>query len=155
MIKILNKSEKREVENKLKERFGIEKIPGEIIRFGKERLYLYTGSLTPKGIISLEKPLRIERLGVYFAKIVEGEKDLIRLSIEGSQILGSQIKKNIFHLNDKQAKDWMHGKQLNIKTGKRGFFVMKHNGDFLGTGKASAEKIGNYIPKNRRLKAKQ
>jgi len=46
----------------------------------------------------------------------------------------------------------MKGQDLQIKTGKRGFFVMKYKDDFLGCGKASQEKIGNFIPKSRRLK---
>jgi len=44
------------------------------------------------------------------------------------------------------------GRELNIKTGKRDFLIIKHGDDFLGTGKVSEEKIGNFIPKNRRLK---
>jgi len=32
---------------------------------------------------------------------------------------------------------------------------MKYKNDFLGTGKASENKIGNFIPKNRRLKHKE
>ena len=46
----------------------------------------------------------------------------------------------------------MKGHELPIKTGKRGFLIMKHGEDFLGAGKASENKIGNFIPKNRRLK---
>ena len=49
----------------------------------------------------------------------------------------------------------MKGHELPIKTGKHGFLIMKHGEDFLGTGKASEEKIGNFIPKNRRLKERQ
>ena len=49
----------------------------------------------------------------------------------------------------------MMGRELLIKTGKRGFLIMKYNDDFLGTGKASEEKIGNFIPKSRRLKNRE
>ncbi len=35
-----------------------------------------------------------------------------------------------------------------------GFVVIKHKKDFLGTGKASENKISNFIPKNRRLREK-
>ena len=63
-----------------------------------------------------------------------------------------QITKNIFDLNDEQAEQWMKGQELNIESGKKGFVVMKYREDFLGTGKASAEKISNFIPKARRLK---
>ena len=38
---------------------------------------------------------------------------------------------------------------------KKGFVIMKCEDDFLGTGKASENKIGNFIPKNRRLKYKE
>ena len=81
-------------------------------------------------------------------------EDKIRLSIEGSQILGAQIKKNIFELDEKQMEEWMMGQDLPIKTGKRDFLVIKYQDNFLGCGKASEEKIGNFIPKSRRLRAK-
>ena len=67
-------------------------------------------------------------------------------------MLKNQIKKNIFNLNEEQAKEWLKGKDLIMKTGKKGFLAMKCNNDFVGTGKASEEKIGNFIPKSRRLK---
>jgi NOL1/NOP2/fmu family ribosome biogenesis protein len=76
------------------------------------------------------------------------------LSIEGSQLLKNQITKNIFELDEKQAEQWMLGNEINIKTDKRGFFIMKFKEDFLGTGKISAEKISNFVPKSRRLKIK-
>ncbi len=150
-LKILSKNEKREIEAKLKEQFGIEKVPGLILRRGREKLFLFSGSFNEKQIKSLEKEIIIERIGFYFAKIVE---DKIRLSIEGVWVLKDQIKKNIFLLDSKQAEEWMKGHELQIKTGKRGFLIMKHKDEFLGTGKASEEKIGNFIPKSRRLKEK-
>jgi len=150
-LKILTHKEKAEVTNKLKIRFGINEIPGILVRWGAERIYLFTGSFTEKDIRKTEQIAFIERIGIYFAKIV---KDEIRLSIEGTQILKDQITKNIFELNDEQAKQWMQGEELNIQTGKKGFLVMKNRDDFLGCGKASELKIGNFIPKNRRLKSK-
>ncbi|MDP3992375.1 MAG: hypothetical protein U1B79_01845 [Candidatus Pacearchaeota archaeon] len=148
-IKILNQREKAEIEKALSAQFGIENIPGLIIKRGEERLFLFSGSFSEKDIEHLEALVPIERLGVYFAKIIGND---IRLSIEGSQILKEQIKKNIFFLDSRQAEEWMKGHELPIKTGKHGFLIMKHGPDFLGTGKASEEKIGNFIPKNRRLR---
>ncbi len=150
-IKILSQYEKHEIEKKLKEQFGIENVPGLIVKRGEERLFLFSGSFSEKDIEHLEKCAFIERIGIYFAKIIGNE---IRLSIEGSQILKDQIKKNIFPLNSQQAEEWMKGRELLIKTGEHGFLIMKYGEDFLGTGKASEEKIGNFIPKNRRLKDK-
>ena len=80
--------------------------------------------------------------------------DEIRLSIEGTQIFKEQIRKNIFEINEEQLNDWMFGRELNIKTGLRGIIAIKHQNDFLGCGKASENKIGNFIPKSRRLRSK-
>ena len=152
-LHILNKKQKQEIENKLNEQFGVQEIKGEIIMKGKEKLFLFSGSFTNEEIKKLERMVVIERIGVYFGKIDE-HTDKIRLSIEGSQILKNQIKKNVFELEEKDLEQWMKGYELLIKTGKKDFLIIKYKNDFLGTGKASEEKIGNFIPKNRRLKEK-
>lgn len=149
--KILNKNEKREMLNQLNEQFGIKEIPGIVLTLGGERLFLFTGNYTEKQIKQLANLVPIERLGVYFAK---EEREQIRLSIEGSQIFKDQITKNTFELTDSQAEEWMMGRELNLKPKQKGFLIMTHKDNFLGCGKASAEKIGNFIPKNRRLKEK-
>jgi NOL1/NOP2/fmu family ribosome biogenesis protein len=152
-IKILNQKEKQEIKEKLNKQFGIKEVSEKIIMKGKEKLFLFSGSFTNEEIKKLEELVVIEKVGVYFAKIDERTNDL-RLSIEGSQIFKNQINKNVFELNKKQTEEWMKGRELNIKTGKKGFLVIKYKDDFLGTGKASEEKIGNFIPKIRRLKEK-
>ncbi|HED06081.1 MAG TPA: hypothetical protein ENI61_05290 [Ignavibacteria bacterium] len=152
-IKIFNKKQKQEIEEKLNNQFRIKEIPGKIIMKGKEKLFLFSGSFTNEEIKKLEERIIIEKMGVYFAKVDERTNDL-RLSIEGSQIFKNQINKNIFELDEEQTEQWMKGRELQIKTGKRGFLIMKYKNDFLGTGKASEEKIGNFIPKVRRLKEK-
>lgn len=148
-LKILNKNEKKEIERELEEQFGIRNIPGLILRRGEERLFLFSGSFDKKEIKNLEKIVPVERIGVYFAKLVDGG---VKLSLEGTHALKNQIKKNIFELEENQVENWMKGQELLVKTGKKGFLVMKYKNDFLGTGKASEEKIGNFIPKSRRLK---
>ena len=151
MIKILSEHEKSEIESGLKEQFGVEKIPGLILKRGEERLFLFSGDFSENEIKNLERCVPIERAGIYFAKIIGND---VKLSIEGTQILKNQIKKNIFELNENQLEEWMMGQDLQIKTGKKGFIIIKHKDDFLGCGKASEEKIGNFIPKNRRLRQK-
>ena len=150
-IHIFNKHETHEMLKKLNEQFGINEIPGSIVMKGSERMFFYTGSFGKDEIEAIETKIFIERIGIYLGKIEEGG---IRLSIEGTQILGSQITKNFFEISEEQAEQWMKGHELNVKTGLRGFVVIKCKSDFLGTGKASEEKIGNFIPKNRRLREK-
>ncbi len=146
-LKILNLNQKQEIVNKLKKQFGIKDIEGIFVKRGEERLFLFQGDFTPRQIYNLERTVPIERVGVYFGKI---QNEKIRLSIEGVHILKNQITKNIFELEEKQAELWMKGNELEIQTGKNDFLIMKYKGDFLGCGKASELKIGNYVPKNRR-----
>jgi len=151
LIQILNKKQTKEIEEYLWEQFGVHEIPGRLFQLGEEKIFLFSGEASDDDIRELEAMVPVERLGVYFAKVMNGE---IRLSIEGTQLLKNQIKKNIFELDGEQAEKWMQGQELNIHMGKKGFFVMKYKNDFLGCGKASEEKIGNFIPKMRRLKNK-
>lgn len=148
-LKIFNEKEKKEVAEKLNEQFGIKNVPGIITMRGKERFFLFTGNLEKSEIEKLRYIIPIESVGVYFAKI---QGVAIRLSIEGVQLLKGQITKNVFEINESQMQEWMSGNELPIKTGKHGFIIMKHKDDFLGTGKASEEKITNFISKSRRLK---
>src|SRR3989344_9404083 len=140
MIKILNQQEKKEIETYLQEQFSIENIPGTILKMGEERLFLFTGNLTENEIKKLQQAVLIERIGIYFAKIIPSE-NAIKLSIEGTHLLKNQIKKNVYELNENQVEPWMNGQDLNIKTGKKGFLIVKYKDDFLGCGKASEEKI--------------
>jgi NOL1/NOP2/fmu family ribosome biogenesis protein len=151
MIKILNQAEKRKVGEKLHEQFGIKEIPGKIIMRGAERLLLFTGEASESEIEKIEECAPVEKIGAYFAKIIN---DDFKLSIEGTQLLKSQITRGIFEVDDEQAEEWMMGRELNIKSGMRGFVAIKHGDDFLGCGKASENKITNFIPKARRLKNK-
>jgi len=148
-LKIFSEREKKEIEAKLENQFGIEKIQGIINAKGREKLFLFQGSLDEGEIKKLSEIIPIERVGIYFAKIINDE---LKLSLDGTNILKDQINKNIFELNDKQAETWMKGQQLDVKTGKKGFLIMKYKDDFLGCGKASENKISNFIPKSRRLK---
>lgn len=150
-LRIFNKNQKQEILNKLNKQFGIKKIDGILLRIGPERIFLFQGDLSIVRKLESERNISIERAGVYFGKEV---RDEIRLSIEGVHLLKDQINKNIFDLGRKEAEQWMKGQELLIKTGKTCFLVMKHKDDLIGVGKASEEKIGNYIPKNRRLKNK-
>ena len=140
-----------DIESILRKEFGIEKLPEcRLYLWGEDRIIAFTGDLSERDIWNISTIASIESLGVYI-----GKKDMngIRLSIEGTHLLQNQINKNIFEItNEKMLEEWMSGADLQIATGKKGFLVMKHNEDFLGTGKASENKISNFIPKERRLK---
>jgi NOL1/NOP2/fmu family ribosome biogenesis protein len=190
-IKILSQYEKAKIVKQLDKQFGIKKVEGILTMTGREKLFLFQGSLDEEQIKNIGKNVLMEKVGIYFAKRIDNE---IKLNIEGVEILKEQITKNIFELNEEQAEQWMKGNELlvqdfnssqkkaggwserfreNIEGGWRGgrwkekniraksrvsgegkkeFLIMKYNNDFLGCGKASENKITNFIPKNRRLK---
>ena len=153
MIHIFSNRETQEILSKLKEQFEIQKIPGRLIKIGKEKIFLFNGDFSDEQIKNLEKIAFIEKIGIYIGAIFPPTGE-IRLSIEGTQIFKSQITKNIFEINNEQLENWMQGEELNIQTGLRGIIVIKHKNNFLGCGKASENKIGNFIPKSRRLRSK-
>ena len=153
MIHIFSNRETQEILSKLKEQFKIQKIPGRLIKIGKERIFLFNGDFSDEQIKNLEKIAFIEKIGIYIGAIFL-PTDEIRLSIEGTQIFKDQITKNIFEINNEQLEKWMQGEELNIKTGLKGIIVIKYGNNFLGCGKASENKVGNFIPKSRRLRSR-
>lgn len=151
-LKFFNQQEKEKIVKQLNSQFGIKEIPWRIAKLGKERIILFSGEISDKEIQELDRISRIEGIGLYLGK---EQIDGIRLSIEGTQLLKEQITKNIFELDEKQAEQWMLGQELNININKKGFLIMKFKNDFLGTGKASENRITNFVPKSRRLKYKE
>jgi NOL1/NOP2/fmu family ribosome biogenesis protein len=147
-MKLIHKSEKNKIIEQLKEQFGISKIPHLLLRFGKEKIRAYSGNLAKEELTTLDNNIRIENIGLYFAK---QQQDGIRLSIDAVQLLKSQISKNILELTNKQAQQWLQGQDLDIQT-DRAFKILKNQGEFLGCGKSTGDRITNFIPKERRIK---
>ena len=110
----------------------------------KNRIFVVNRSISN---IDLSK-LRINSIGMYFC---EADKIGIRLSIEGSQIVGPKATKNIAEITEEQAKKWLKGEDLEIKGDYSGFIILKNNGDFLGAGRHKDGKILNYVAKERRI----
>ncbi|MDD5192647.1 MAG: hypothetical protein PHH54_00570 [Candidatus Nanoarchaeia archaeon] len=147
-MKIIYSSEKKKIIEKLNEQYGISKLPYLLIKFGEDKIRIYSGSLSNEELNTLASKLNIENIGLYFAK---EEKDGIRLTLDGIQILKQQITKNIIEIDDNQAEDWLRGNDLDIQT-KRGFLILKNNNEFLGCGKSTGERIANFVPRERRVK---
>ena len=148
-IKVLNSKEKHRIIEKLKERFGIKSIPYIIVQSGKERLRIASINLSTDEIKKLSQTANIELIGLYFATLVNDE---IRLSIDATHLLKSQINKNILEISEKEKEEWLKGGDLQKKNNERGFVIIRYKEDLLGTGKLSEEKIGNFLPKERRVK---
>jgi NOL1/NOP2/fmu family ribosome biogenesis protein len=144
-LTILNTKQKKEIFQLLDSQWGIkQKLDYIFLRNSEGRLFIINKDLEKID----ESKLRINSMGLYFGELRNNE---LRLTIEGSQIIGSSAKKNIYTLNNSQFKDWLAGKDIEAEHDHVCFLLMKHKKDFIGTGKYKEGKILNFIPKARRL----
>ena len=145
-LKFLNSKETKEILKLIEEQWGAKlKLDYTFAKNNKNR-----GFIINKDISKIDfSKLRINSIGMYFCDL-ENE---IRLSIEGSQIIGPKATKNVVEINGEQVKQWLKGEDLEIedKSNCSGFVIIKHENDFLGTGKYKENKILNYVGKSRRI----
>ncbi|KUH33886.1 hypothetical protein APY94_03920 [Thermococcus celericrescens] len=91
-----------------------------------------------------------DRNGVYFGRV---ESDGIRLSIEGSFLVGPKATKNVVELDDGRAKRYLAGESVEIDDKDlHGWVIVKWRSYYLGSAKAKEGRLINYVPKERRLK---
>ncbi|MBW3019486.1 hypothetical protein KY329_04870 [Candidatus Woesearchaeota archaeon] len=114
-----------------------------LVRSGKDRIYLVN---TEYDTVDLNG-IRINNVGLYIAE----QKGELRLSIEGSQLVGPQATKNVLEIDDELRKQWFMGEDLHINKEFEGFVILKHGKDYIGSGKFKEGKILNFVPKTRRL----
>jgi len=94
----------------------------------------------------------VERRGVYFGRV---ESDGIRLSIEGSFLVGPGATRNVVRLDDERARRYLTGENVGITGGIHGWVIVAWRDYFLGSAKAKDGRLINYIPKERRLRFKK
>lgn len=144
-IKILNNKEIKEIFNLIETQWDAKlRLDYAFLKTEKDKIYLVNKDISK---IDLSK-LRINSIGMYFAEMRDNN---IRLSIEGSQIIGPKAKKNVLELNEKELKEWMQGNDLEKETSLSGFLIIKNKDDYLGCGKSRDGKVLNFIGKARRI----
>lgn len=149
--KVLNAGERKKFLAELNDKFGIEAedLNYVFVETGKGKMRVFSGSLSRDEIIELSEISHIEIVGLYFARY--DDMSGLRLSLDGTHLLGDAIKKNVFEVNLEQAHDWMRGEDLAVEL-ERGVWVIKHGEDYLGCGFSNGTKMFNYIPRERKMK---
>jgi NOL1/NOP2/fmu family ribosome biogenesis protein len=147
--RILNTREKKAVNQMLMQQWGTD-LGKDYVLMSKSKDKL---SIAKRSAFDIPfEHMRVDSFGFYFGQVLE-QGNAIRLSIEGSQMLGPKAKKNIFDISEGQLRLWIRGHDiLNIKDEER-FVIVRHKDDFYGTGKIKQGKLINYIPKTRRIVA--
>ncbi len=145
-LKILNSKEKKNLLNILREQYGFYKEMDYVFLVNKKnKIYIVVRDIER---LSLEK-MRVNSFGIYFGELYN---DSVRLSIEGSQIIGMNASKNVFLLSDEELEKWIKGQDIETEKEFKGFAIVKHKNDFYASGKTSKGKLLNYIPRARALK---
>lgn len=144
-LKVLNKKQTKVILGQIKEQWDadINLDSYAVLTNEKEKVYIVKRDVFD---IEIEK-LRINSLGIYFCELKKG----IRLSIEGSQLVGPKAQKNIAKINNEQAQKWIRGEDIKIKQEFEGFVIIKHETNYIGSGKFKEGTILNFVPKVRRL----
>jgi len=144
-LKVLDRKNKKILLELLKKQFGFsDKLDYTFLINAKNKVFIVNKDVA---VIDLSK-MRINSIGLYIAEFRNNE---VRLSIEGSQLVGTKATKNVVLLNDQEAREWLKGNALEKDVGVNGFVIMKHGEDYLGSGKVKEKGILNFIPKIRRL----
>jgi len=145
-LKILNSKETKELMSRIEKQWGFkEKLDYVFLKNEKSRVFIASRDLSK---IDLNK-LRINTIGIYFCEVSEK----VRLSIEGSQIIGPKATKNVFEVDEKSANLWLKGENLICKDieGRNQFQIIKFGDEYLGSGRISDYIILNFVPKTRRV----
>ena len=150
-FEVLNGKKTKAVAELLDKQWGYgSKFEDGFLQKGND-LFLITRDVSK---VDLQK-LNVNSLGAYFGEMKHG---WLRLSIEGSQIVGPEAQKNVLETSPEQLRQWLGGEDLEppssfdcISSEKKGFVIMKHGSDFLGCGKIKDGRILNFVPKSRRV----
>ncbi len=147
-LHFLKSGEKKRLLPELEEQFGITILPYLLLETGKEKIRGFSGTMTKDEIIELGKIANVEIIGIY---LIKREKRL-RLSLDATQTLAQQIKKNIIEIEDKYLESWLKGRNLDIVKDS-GVYVIKNKEDFIGCAISDGKKLINHIPKERRIRS--
>ncbi|MFC1727986.1 hypothetical protein ACFLZ7_00810 [Nanoarchaeota archaeon] len=145
-LEILNTRGVKEISKLLKDQFDCSFDFPVVMKSSKDKIYLINRDVSK---IDLTK-LNIDVMGMYFGEL---RNDELRLSVEGSQLIGPFAKKNVLEITDKLARLWLKGYDIPVKTDMKGFLIIKNNKDYLGCGKFKENRIMNFVPKTRRILA--
>lgn len=119
-----------------------------VLRSTKDKIYLMSKDV--EKVVLTDK--RLDSIGLYFAD-VHDEK--IRLSMEGSQLVGPIATRNVIDITLQELKQWVRGEDLLKEANEEAWedcVILKYGNDFVGSGKYSNGTIYNFVPKTRRTK---
>lgn len=144
MMLVLNARERRAMNAELAARFG--GAPDFEVLLQNREGKLFAGS-ADLGRVDFSR-LRIEGVGLAIGR---RQADGLRLSIEGSQLVGPHATANILELDEAGLSAWLAGEDVALP-GEDGYFLLRADADFVGCAKRKNDVLLNAVPKTRRLR---
>jgi NOL1/NOP2/fmu family ribosome biogenesis protein len=142
-LHVLNSREKRDVVKVLHDQFGGTPVFGALLENRDGKIYVISEDLAT---IPLDK-LRLEGMGMALGR---RHADGLRLSIEGSQVVGPHATHHILEISSDQLDRWLAGESVDCEADD-GFYLLKCGDDFVGSAKCKNHVLLNAVPKGRRL----
>ncbi len=146
-FEVLNSKSVREIMKLLNQQWGYEETLDCGFLQKENDIFLITKEV---GKIELNS-LNVNSIGLYFAEL---RHEQLRLSIEGSQIVGKKAKKSVVELDDGQLKQWLAGEDIELAESScenNSYAIVKSKNDFFGCGRIKDGKLLNFVPKSRRF----
>lgn len=146
-LRVLNSRKVKALRAKIMEQWGADFRDDYVfLENGSSRVFIASKDIGKIGFSGL----RVQSIGTYFCEQGAGE---LRLSIEGSQLVGPLAIRNIAELDDDEAASWMKGLPVGKRLDCNGFVIIRNREDYMGSGRyiPSQSRIANYVPKARRL----
>ncbi len=164
-IDLLDKTKKKKILNLVEEEYGISELPHLFIKSGKDKIRIFSGSLSKEELNTLAKTIHVDSIGIKLLTLEKfNSKESLRLSFDILNMpeISSQITKNFIEINQEQLKTWLKGDNIiltkkeieELKELNSEFIIIKHKDDFFGIAKNQINQgfLKNYVPKERRLR---
>ncbi|MCD6477734.1 MAG: hypothetical protein J7K87_01900 [Candidatus Aenigmarchaeota archaeon] len=150
--KVLSRDEKKKLEKIIKEKYGCDIDIKNFIVFltGEDKIWIANGDFDTSLLKDIK---RIYSMGLYFGRLKRNDK--IKLSIEGSNLIGKKARKNLVELDKKEAEKFMLGMDVKpqriINSNLNEFVIVRHGDYTLGSGLLRDGFVENLTPKARRI----
>jgi len=149
-LKALNKKEISRITDQIDDDYGCDSssLADEYVFFVSEKSKIYIINNKIKSV-PIDR-VRINSLGLYFCELNRGK---IRLSMEGCLIIGRIATRNVIDVDPLTAREWLKGSDVPTDIQSDEFVILRHNSDYLGSGKIKEGRILNFVSKPRRVRS--
>ena len=153
-LQILDRREVQKLQEILDKNYksGFELKGFGVMLGSEERIWLAGRDVFTAGFDFAKLP--VNSIGMNFGKLKRNDK--LRLTIEGSQIVGKTAERNFALIADERAESFMHGQDVDVlqavECEEHTFVIVKtENGTILGSALFAEGKLKNLLPKSRRI----